>query len=65
VEELIGEFEAAGALEEAKARGLALIAEARDALANPAPGWSETAGSPSGDALEARRLLAGFTDLLR
>jgi octaprenyl-diphosphate synthase len=65
VEELIGEFEAAGALEEAKARGLALISEARDALADPAPGWPETAGGPSGDALEARRLLAGFTELLR
>jgi hypothetical protein len=60
VEELIGEFEAAGALEKAEARGLALIAEAREALANPGPG-----GGAVGDVPTARRLLAGFTELLR
>jgi octaprenyl-diphosphate synthase len=60
VEELIGEFEAAGALEKAEARGLALIAEAREALADPGPG-----GGAVGDVPTARRLLAGFTELLR
>jgi octaprenyl-diphosphate synthase len=71
VEELIGEFEAAGVLEMAADRGLALIEEARKVLANPGgdwweirddekPGFGETADIPA-----ARRLLAGFTELLR
>jgi octaprenyl-diphosphate synthase len=54
VEELIGEFEAAGVLEAAKAQGLALINEAREVLA----------GTGKADQAEARRLLAGFTQLL-
>ncbi|MDR0401118.1 MAG: polyprenyl synthetase family protein [Treponema sp.] len=71
VEELIGEFEAAGALEKAGARGLALIGEAREALAGPGGGlWEAAGGGEEGcgrpaEALAARRLLAGFTELLR
>jgi octaprenyl-diphosphate synthase len=71
VEELIGEFEAAGVLEKAGARGLALIGEAREALANPGGGFWETGSGGkegpglSAETLAARRLLAGFTELLR
>ncbi|MDR1351795.1 MAG: polyprenyl synthetase family protein [Treponema sp.] len=71
VEELIGEFEAAGVLEKAGARGLALIGEAMEALANPGGDFWETGnGGEEGpglaaEALAARRLLAGFTELLR
>ncbi|MDR1128976.1 MAG: hypothetical protein LBL20_06660, partial [Treponema sp.] len=71
VEELIGEFEAAGVLEKAGARGLALIGEAREALSNPGADFWETGDGggegpcPAAEALTARRLLAGFTELLR
>ncbi|MDR2053330.1 MAG: polyprenyl synthetase family protein [Treponema sp.] len=71
VEELIGELEDAGAPEKARRRGLALIEEARNVLTNPGidsweirnngkPGHGETT-----DVSTARRLLAGFTELLR
>ncbi|MDR2785293.1 MAG: polyprenyl synthetase family protein [Treponema sp.] len=71
VEELIGEFEAAGVLERATDRSLALIEEARKVLTNPGndsweirsngkSGYDETTSVPT-----ARRLLAGFTELLR
>jgi octaprenyl-diphosphate synthase len=71
VEELIGEFEAAGVLERAGDRGLALIEDARKVLINPGsdlweirsnekPAYGKTTSVPT-----ARRLLAGFTELLR
>ena len=71
VEELIGEFEVAGALEKARLRGSELIEEARKVLTNPGSdsweirndgrsGRDETTGVST-----ARRLLAGFTELLR
>jgi octaprenyl-diphosphate synthase len=52
VEELIGEFETAGVIPEAQARGDALIARAGEILAGTGEG-------------EGRRLLAGFTALIR
>jgi octaprenyl-diphosphate synthase len=71
VEELIGEFEDAGVLDRAVDRSLALIEEARKILTDPGgdlweirsdvkPGYGETTGTST-----ARRLLAGFTELLR
>jgi octaprenyl-diphosphate synthase len=51
VEELIGEFQAAGVIEEAERRGREMIAQAREVLAGTGGG-------------EARRLLAGFAELL-
>ena len=71
VEELIGEFEAAGVLERAADRGLALIEEARKVLANPGGDWWEIRDGVkpdfdgSVDLSAPRRLLAGFTELLR
>jgi octaprenyl-diphosphate synthase len=71
VEELIGEFEAAGALEKARARGLEMIEEARKVLTNPgSDSWEiRSNGKLSHDETAsvstARRLLAGFTDLLQ
>ncbi|MDR0709376.1 MAG: polyprenyl synthetase family protein [Spirochaetaceae bacterium] len=71
VEELIGEFEAAGVLERAGDRGLALIGEARKVLTNPGcDSWEiRSNGKPVYDETSsvstARRLLAEFTELLR
>ncbi|MDR0708749.1 MAG: polyprenyl synthetase family protein [Spirochaetaceae bacterium] len=71
VEELIGEFEAAGVLERAADRGLALIEEARKVLANPGGDWREIRDDVKPgfggtvDLSAPRRLLAGFTELLR
>jgi octaprenyl-diphosphate synthase len=57
VEELIGELDSAGVLEEAKARGLSLIEEARK-------GFSEFPGPGLPVQGEARTLLAGLTELI-
>ncbi|GHV90099.1 hypothetical protein AGMMS50268_06020 [Spirochaetia bacterium] len=57
VEELIGALEAAGVLEEARQKGLALIREATEVFASPS-----IAGFPLRE--EGRRLLAGFTGLI-
>jgi octaprenyl-diphosphate synthase len=56
VEELIGALNAAGVLKEAGEQGRALIAEAREV-------FTDLPGAPPGDG-EARRLLAGFTELI-
>jgi octaprenyl-diphosphate synthase len=56
-EALIGELEAAGVLEEARTRGLALIGEGRDVLAR-----DRSVGGPA--AAEGRRLLAALPDLI-
>ncbi|GHU97921.1 hypothetical protein FACS189483_05150 [Spirochaetia bacterium] len=68
VEELIGALEQEGLLTEARERGLALIAEARETLAGvgagtgrAVPGSGDTGGPGQ---TEARQLLAGFTDLI-
>jgi octaprenyl-diphosphate synthase len=60
VAELIGEFEKAGVLEQAKTEGLTLIAEAQEVLT--AIGGNN--GEIAGENQEARRLLAGFTALI-
>jgi octaprenyl-diphosphate synthase len=71
VEELIGEFEAAGVLERARTRGLELIDEARKVLTNPGiDSWEiRSNGISDHDELStvptARRLLAGFTELIQ
>lgn len=57
VEELIGALEAAGVLEEARQKGLALIREAGDVFATPS-----IAGFPLRE--EGRRLLAGLIGLI-
>jgi octaprenyl-diphosphate synthase len=57
VEELIGALEAAGAVEEARQKGLALIREAADVFAAPS-----IAGFPLRE--EGRRLLAGLIGLI-
>jgi geranylgeranyl pyrophosphate synthase len=60
VEELIGELSAAGVLEEAEARGLSLIGEAREVFA-ALPG---APGEADARSAEARELLAGLTNLI-
>jgi octaprenyl-diphosphate synthase len=57
VEELIGEMEKAGVLEEAQRRGLALIRTAREVFSG------ESGGEPPLSA-EGRRLLTGLIDLI-
>jgi octaprenyl-diphosphate synthase len=57
VEELIGALEAAGAVEEARQKGLALIREAGDVFA-----MDSAAGFPLG--AEGRRLIAGLIGLI-
>jgi octaprenyl-diphosphate synthase len=57
VEELIKALEAAGVLEEAREKGLALIREAADVFASPS-----IAGFPLGE--EGRHLLAGLIDFI-
>ncbi|MDR2109898.1 MAG: polyprenyl synthetase family protein [Spirochaetaceae bacterium] len=57
VEELIGELDSAGVLEEAKSRGLSLIREARDA-------FSAFSGSSLPVHRETQSLLAGLTELI-
>ena len=73
VEELIGALEQGGFLAEARERGLALIAEARETLAGVgAESGGGSAGTSravpgngdTGGAEQARRLLADFTDLI-
>jgi octaprenyl-diphosphate synthase len=70
VEELIGALEQGGFLAEARERGLALIAEARETLAGvgaESGGGSAGTGRAvpgNGGAEQARRLLADFTDLI-
>ncbi|MDR2515933.1 MAG: polyprenyl synthetase family protein [Spirochaetaceae bacterium] len=66
VEELIGEFARAGVIEEAAARGAALLAEAQDILARTGSAVEDAGrgGDEPPSRREARRLLAGFTDLL-
>jgi octaprenyl-diphosphate synthase len=62
VEELIGALESAGVLDEARERGLALIAGAREELGSPALSVSVFSG-PTGSE-EGRALLADFTGLI-
>jgi octaprenyl-diphosphate synthase len=56
VEELIGELERAGTLQEAEARGRSLIAKAREALGSPSPGLPQVPGP--------RQLLGGLAGLI-
>jgi octaprenyl-diphosphate synthase len=70
VEAFIAALEEAGVIEEARVRGLALIAEAEEALKNGAGGENPLPESGSASALsasreEGRRLLSGFVELLR
>jgi octaprenyl-diphosphate synthase len=62
VEELIGALNAAGVLKEAEERGRALIAEAREVF-TALPG-APPVGDGGARLREARRLLAGFTELI-
>jgi octaprenyl-diphosphate synthase len=62
-EDLITELEQAGVLDEARARGEALIAEAKEAFTALSAG--EEAASSSPERAEARRLLAGLAEALR
>lgn len=57
--DFIAEMKNAGVLEEARRQGEALIAEAGEAFSRPLD------GAETPDAENARRLLAGFTELLR
>jgi octaprenyl-diphosphate synthase len=70
VEDLIAALEEAGAIEEARRRGLALIAQADEAFRTRLAGENPflTSGgfaAPSGQAGEGQRLLSGFVNLLR
>jgi octaprenyl-diphosphate synthase len=63
VEELIDALNTAGVLKEAEEQGRALIAEAREVL-TALPGVPPVGEDAGARPREARRLLAGFTDLI-
>ncbi|MDR0389545.1 MAG: polyprenyl synthetase family protein [Spirochaetaceae bacterium] len=68
VETLIAALEEAGAIEEARTRGLALIAQAEEALRTCFAGdkpFLKSNAAPSQSTEEGRRLLSGFIELLR